>query len=137
MPDGTEVAVRRLSLNSRQGKREFVKGVKSIMDLNHRNVVRLVGCCYTNTRLLAYEFVENGTLAQSLFGNNIILLNSTSTLIFTLIQSHQTHIQSTFNQMNAYQTRAWMKCEFEMMLNEPLASMLNYSTEGNVGNDIG
>lgn len=79
MPDGTEVAVRRLSLNSRQGKREFVKGVKSIMDLNHRNVVRLVGCCYTNTRLLAYEFVENGTLAQSLFGN--ILLNSTSTLI--------------------------------------------------------
>lgn len=79
MPDGTEVAVRRLSLNSRQGKREFVKGVKSIMDLNHRNVVRLVGCCYANTRLLAYEFVENGTLAQALFGN--FLVNRTSILI--------------------------------------------------------
>lgn len=68
MPDGTEVAVRRLPLNSRQGKREFAMGVKNMMEAHHRNVVRLIGCCYTTARLLIYEHLPNGNLAQILFG---------------------------------------------------------------------
>lgn len=67
LPDGTGVAVRRLPLNSRQGKREFVKGVKNMMEANHRNVVRLIGCCYTTSRLLVYENLPNGNLSQLLF----------------------------------------------------------------------
>ncbi|KAG0605146.1 hypothetical protein M758_9G035100 [Ceratodon purpureus] len=67
MPDGTEVAVRRLPLNSRQGKREFVKGVKNMTEAQHRNVVRLIGCSYTQSRLLVYEYLSNGNLAQILF----------------------------------------------------------------------
>jgi serine/threonine protein kinase len=67
LPDGTEVAVRRLPLNSRQGKREFVKGVKNMTEANHRNVVRLIGCCYTTSRLLVYENLPNGNLSQLLF----------------------------------------------------------------------
>jgi serine/threonine protein kinase len=70
MPDGTEMAVRRLPLNSRQGKREFVKGVKNMSEAQHRNVVRLIGCSYTNSRLLVYEYLPNGNLAQILFGTH-------------------------------------------------------------------
>jgi len=71
LPDGTEVAVRRLSLNSRQGKREFAKGVKNIMELQHRNVVQLIGCCYSNSRLLVYEYIGNGSVASALFGTSL------------------------------------------------------------------
>jgi serine/threonine protein kinase len=71
LPDGTEVAVRRLSLNSRQGKREFAKGVKNIIELQHRNVVKLIGCCYSNSRLLVYEYIGNGSVASALFGTSL------------------------------------------------------------------
>ena len=69
-PDGTEVAVRRLPLNSRQGKKEFVKGVKNMSEAHHRNVVRLIACSYTTSRLLVYEYLPNGNLAQTLFGTH-------------------------------------------------------------------
>jgi serine/threonine protein kinase len=77
LPDGTEVAVRRLSLNSRQGKREFAKGVKNIIELQHRNVVKLIGCCYSNSRLLVYEYIGNGSVASALFEGKINLEWST------------------------------------------------------------
>ncbi|XP_024387872.1 cold-responsive protein kinase 1 [Physcomitrium patens] len=67
LPDGSDVAVRRLPLNSRHGKRDFAKGVKNMAEAQHRNVVRLIGCCYTNARLLVYENLPNGNLAQHLF----------------------------------------------------------------------
>jgi len=75
MPDGTEVAVRRLPLNSRQGKREFVKGVKNMMEAHHRNVVRLIGCCYNTSRLLVYEHLHNGNLTEILFGTSPLSMN--------------------------------------------------------------
>lgn len=102
LPDGTEVAVRRLPLNSRQGKREFAKGVKNMMEAHHRNVVRLVGCCYTTSRLLVYEYLSSGNLAQILFGAHMVRetmslsgISSTQTFSHSLAVSMQTGISGS------------------------------------------
>ncbi|KAL9319272.1 hypothetical protein ACSQ67_015789 [Phaseolus vulgaris] len=67
--ENKEVAVKRISKNSRQGKQEFVAEVTTIGSLHHRNLVKLTGWCYENRELLlVYEFMPNGSLDKYLFG---------------------------------------------------------------------
>ncbi|KAF4386871.1 hypothetical protein F8388_006826 [Cannabis sativa] len=65
----TEVAVKRISKGSTQGKKEYVSEVKIISRLRHRNLVQLIGWCHTKGEfLLVYEFLPNGSLDNHLFG---------------------------------------------------------------------
>ncbi|XAR59327.1 Non-specific serine/threonine protein kinase [Bertholletia excelsa] len=67
--DGTFIAVKQLSSKSKQGSREFVNEIGIISGLQHPNLVRLYGCCIEqNQLLLVYEYMENNSLAQALFG---------------------------------------------------------------------
>lgn len=67
--DGTIIAVKQLSSKSKQGNREFVNEIGMISALKHPNLVRLYGCCIEgNQLLLVYEYMENNSLAHSLFG---------------------------------------------------------------------
>ncbi|KAJ7961253.1 Kinase family protein [Quillaja saponaria] len=68
--DGTEVAIKSLSMESRQGTKEFITEVGMIINIRHPNLVQLIGCCVEeNHRILVYEFVENNSLASSLLGS--------------------------------------------------------------------
>lgn len=65
----TEVAVKRISKGSSQGKKEYVSEVKIISRLRHRNLVQLIGWCHTKGEfLLVYEYLPNGSLDTHLFG---------------------------------------------------------------------
>ncbi|KAF6147881.1 hypothetical protein GIB67_014461 [Kingdonia uniflora] len=75
LSDGKVVAVKQLSVSSHQGKSQFVAEIATISAVQHRNLVKLYGCCIEgDKRLLVYEYLENKSLDQALFGK-IILFN--------------------------------------------------------------
>lgn len=64
----TEVAVKRISHESKQGLREFVSEIATIGRLRHRNLVQLIGWCRRRgDLLLVYDFMPYGSLDKYLF----------------------------------------------------------------------
>ncbi|KAK1367269.1 putative LRR receptor-like serine/threonine-protein kinase [Heracleum sosnowskyi] len=76
LSDGRSVAVKQLSEASHHGKSQFVAEIATISAVQHRNLVKLYGCCIEgDKRLLVYEYLENKSLDQALFGKRTLFLN--------------------------------------------------------------
>ncbi|KAM7478411.1 hypothetical protein LguiA_026624 [Lonicera macranthoides] len=77
LEDNRLVAVKKLSLDkSQQGEREFLSEVRMITSIQHKNLVRLLGCCSDGAqRLLVYEFMQNKSLDAIIYGKTDTYLN--------------------------------------------------------------
>ncbi|KAG1327905.1 L-type lectin-domain containing receptor kinase IX.1 [Cocos nucifera] len=69
-----EVAIKRISRDSKQGKKEYVSEVTIISRLRHRNLVQLIGYCHERgDLLLVYEYMSNKSLDYHLYSEERLL----------------------------------------------------------------
>ncbi|CAN6304737.1 unnamed protein product [Urochloa humidicola] len=68
LPDGLEIAVKRLSKESNQGIHELKNELLLVAKLQHHNLVKLIGACLHNQEmLLVYEYIPNKSLDDFIF----------------------------------------------------------------------
>ncbi|CAF1913015.1 hypothetical protein HID58_047598 [Brassica napus] len=72
LPDNVEVAIKRSRNWDPDQAGQFVNEIILLSQINHPNVVRLLGCCLeTPSPLLVYEYVPGGTLHDALFDSSL------------------------------------------------------------------
>ncbi|KAJ3670402.1 hypothetical protein LUZ60_010726 [Juncus effusus] len=71
LEDTSEVAIKKSKIIDDNQKEEFANEIITLSQINHRHVVRLLGCCLeVKTPMLVYEYIPNGTLFSFLHGKN-------------------------------------------------------------------
>lgn len=68
LDDGTVVAVKCAKLGNTKGIEQVLNEVRILCQVNHKNLVRILGCCVELEQpLLVYEYVPNGTVSDHLY----------------------------------------------------------------------
>ncbi|KAJ4780374.1 Wall-associated kinase family protein [Rhynchospora pubera] len=70
LQDGVVIAVKCAKFGNTKSTDQVLNEVRILSQVNHRNLVRLLGCCVDlDQPLMVYEFIPNGTLADHLHGS--------------------------------------------------------------------
>ncbi|ONI24098.1 hypothetical protein PRUPE_2G223600 [Prunus persica] len=65
LPDKTVVAIKKSKMHAPAMSVNSVNEAFILSQINHRNIVQLLGCCLeAKTNLMVYEFIDNGTLSE-------------------------------------------------------------------------
>lgn len=71
LEDGTTVAVKCAKVGNTKGTDQVLNEVRILCQVNHKSLVRLLGCCVElDQPLLVYEYIQNGTLLDHLQSRN-------------------------------------------------------------------
>ncbi|KAK9669260.1 hypothetical protein RND81_13G119900 [Saponaria officinalis] len=71
LDDGTLIAAKRAKSGNTKGTDQVLNEVRVLSQVNHRSLVRLLGCCVElEEPVLVYEYISNGTLREHLYGGN-------------------------------------------------------------------
>ncbi|GJM90686.1 hypothetical protein PR202_ga06989 [Eleusine coracana subsp. coracana] len=69
LPDGQEVAVKRLFQSTKQGLGQMANELALLVKLKHKNLVRIIGVCLEDgEHMLVYEYMPNKSLDTIIFG---------------------------------------------------------------------
>uniref|UniRef100_J3LZL5 Protein kinase domain-containing protein n=1 Tax=Oryza brachyantha TaxID=4533 RepID=J3LZL5_ORYBR len=80
--DDMQVAIKRCALIDERQKKEFGQEMLILSQINHKNIVKLLGCCLeVEVPMLVYEFIPNGTLFELIHRKNQGLQISFGTLL--------------------------------------------------------
>ncbi|XP_058105643.1 probable receptor-like protein kinase At5g24010 isoform X2 [Magnolia sinica] len=73
LENGMKVAVKRSTPGSRQGSSEFLTEIMIFSKIRHHHLLSLIGYCEEQSEMiLVYEFMENGTLQNHLYGSDCL-----------------------------------------------------------------